>query len=127
MNKICRRFEQEFDGYISKHNSKIKFDYTIMKNDSAEYTTTQFKAIKKLYEDYNKRMQSYTIFAQNERVDKYDAFTELSEMNAEYHVTSYVRMNRHCATSYWICAIRKVHQNDLPGTCAVQKSYIIFY
>ena len=84
MNKICRRFEQEFDGYISKHNSKIKFDYTIMKNDSAEYTTTQFKAIKKLYEDYNKRMQSYTIFAQNEKVDKYDAFTELSEMNAEF-------------------------------------------
>ena len=55
-----------------------------MKNDSAEYTTTQFKAIKKLYEDYNKRMQSYTIFAQNEKVDKYDAFTELSEMNAEF-------------------------------------------
>ena len=34
MNKICRRFEQEFDGYIRKHTSKIKFDYTIMKNPS---------------------------------------------------------------------------------------------
>ena len=46
MNKICRRFEQEFDGYISKHNSKIKFDYTIMKNDSAEYTTHSLKQLK---------------------------------------------------------------------------------
>lgn len=84
MNKICRRFEQEFDGYIRKHTSKIKFDYTIMKNPSEEYTTTQFKAIKKLYEDYNKKMQSYAVFAQSEKIDKYDAFTELSEMNAEF-------------------------------------------
>lgn len=36
MNKICKRFEQEFDGYIRKHNSKIKFDYTIMKNASED-------------------------------------------------------------------------------------------
>lgn len=84
MNKICKRFEQEFDGYIRKHNSKIKFDYTIMKNASEDYTTTQYKAIKKLYEDYNKKMQSYTVFAQSEKIDKYDAFTELSEMNAEF-------------------------------------------
>ena len=84
MNKICRRFEQEFDGYIRKHNSKIKFDYTIMKNASENYTTTQYKAIKKLYEDYNKKMQSYTVFAQSEKIDKYDAFTELSEMNTEF-------------------------------------------
>ena len=84
MNKICRRFEQEFDGYIRKHTSKIKFDYTIMKNPSEEYTTTQFKAIKKLYEDYNKKMQSYAVFAQSEKIDKYDAFTELSEMNTEF-------------------------------------------
>ena len=73
MNKICKRFEQEFDGYIRKHNSKIKFDYTIMKNASEDYTTTQYRAIKKLYEDYNKKMQSYTVFAQSEKIDKYDA------------------------------------------------------
>lgn len=84
MNKICKRFEQEFDGYIRKHNSKIKFDYTIMKNASEDYTTTQYRAIKKLYEDYNKKMQSYTVFAQSEKIDKYDAFTELSEMNTEF-------------------------------------------
>ena len=84
MNKICKRFEQEFDGYIRKHNSKIKFDYTIMKNASDDYTTTQYRAIKKLYEDYNKKMQSYTVFVQSEKIDKYDAFTELSEMNTEF-------------------------------------------
>lgn len=83
MNKICRRFEQEFDGYISKHNSKTHFDYEIMKSD-AYYTTTQYAAIKKLYEDFNKRLQSYAIFADCERVDKGDTFTTLSIMNEEF-------------------------------------------
>lgn len=83
MNKICRRFEQEFDGYIGKHNAKTYFDYTIMKSD-AEYTTTQYTAIKKLYEDFNKRLQSYAIFADYERVDKGDTFNTLSIMNDEF-------------------------------------------
>ena len=34
MNKICRRFEDEFDGYIGKHNAAVKFDYTIMRSDA---------------------------------------------------------------------------------------------
>lgn len=29
MNKICRRFEREFDGYLGRHNSATEFDYTM--------------------------------------------------------------------------------------------------
>lgn len=83
MNKICRRFEEEFDGYIGKHNSAIKFNYTIMKS-GADYTPSQFKAIKKLYEDYNKRLQSYAVFVDYERIDKCDSYMELSAMNDEF-------------------------------------------
>ena len=83
MNKICRRFEQEFDGYIGKNKFKEKFDYTIMKSDT-EYTTTQYKAIEKLYADFNKRIQNYAIFADYERIDEFDSTSELVTMNQEF-------------------------------------------
>lgn len=83
MNKICRRFEDEFDGYIGKHNAAVKFDYTIMRSN-ADYSNSQFNAIKKLYEDFNKRLRNYAIFADYERVDECDSFKELSIMNEEF-------------------------------------------
>lgn len=83
MNKICRRFEQEFDGHIGRHNASVKFDYTIMKSGN-EYSTSQFYAIKRLYEDYNKRLQNYMIFADYERVDECDSIFEISTMNSDF-------------------------------------------
>ena len=83
MNKICRIFEDEFDGFVGKAAKKSSFDYTIMTSD-AEYTARQYSAVKKLYEDYNRRVVNYTIYAGYERVDKYDASAELSAMNEEF-------------------------------------------
>lgn len=83
MNKICRRFEREFDGYLGRHNSATEFDYTIMKS-GAEYTRSQYNAILKLYEDYNKRLRSYVVFTNYERVDEYDTFSRMSEMRSEF-------------------------------------------
>lgn len=83
MNRICRKFEEAFDGYIGKHNSAVKFDYTIMRSD-AEYTPRQYSSIKKLYDDYNRRLMSYSVFADYERIDEYDAFSTLSMMNSEF-------------------------------------------
>lgn len=83
MNKICRRFEDAFDGHIGKHNSSVKFDYRIMRNDT-EYTSRQYGAIKRLYEEYNKRLSSYAVFSDNERIDEYDSFATLSMMNEEF-------------------------------------------
>lgn len=100
MNKICRRFEDEFDGYIRKHNASVQFDYTIMKSD-AEYSATQFKSIKKLYEEFNKRLQSYAIFADYERVDECDSYAELSIMNEEFRK----ECNMVCQNSSSLCNI----------------------
>ena len=88
MNKICWRFEDEFDGHIGKHNSAIKFDYTIMRSNE-EYTTKQFNSIKRLYDDYNKRLASYAIFADYERIDDCDSFIALSVMNDEFRKECY--------------------------------------
>lgn len=100
MNKICRRFEDEFDGYIGKHNAAIKFDYTIMRSD-AEYTPKQFSSIKKLYEDYNKRLVSYAVFADYERVDECDSYATLAMMNEEFRK----ECNKICPNSYALCNI----------------------
>lgn len=83
MNRICRRFEQEFDGYLGRHNADTKFDYTIMKSDT-EYSRSQYNAIMKLYENYNKRLQNYVVFADYERVDEYDTFARMLEMRNEF-------------------------------------------
>lgn len=83
MNKICRLFEQEFDGYIGRHNAITNFDYSIMRSN-VEYTAKQYSAIKKLYMEYNKRLNSYAIFADYERVDECDSFMTLSVMNDDF-------------------------------------------
>lgn len=83
MNKICHKFEEEFDGYISKYNAATRFDYSIMRSD-ADYSKSQFKAIKRLYENYNKKLRNYAVFANYERVDECDSLKEMSIMNDEF-------------------------------------------
>ena len=83
MNKICRRFEDTFDGFIGKRSAVTKFDYRIMRN-TAEYSQSQFNAIKRLYEDYNKRLNSYAVFTSYERIDECDSYAALSMMNDEF-------------------------------------------
>lgn len=83
MNKICRRFEAEFDGYVGRHIADVRFDYTIMKS-GAVYSRTQFNAIARLCDGYNKRLRNYVVFANCERVDEYETFSRMQEMRAEF-------------------------------------------
>lgn len=100
MNKICRRFEDEFDGYIGKHNATTKFDYTIMRSN-AEYTPKQFSAIKKLYENYNKRLVNYAVFTDYERIDEYESWSEFTIMNEEF----LKECSKICPNKYALCNI----------------------
>ena len=100
MNRICRRFEEEFDGYVGRHNEVVKFDYTVMKSD-AEYTPRQYNAIRHLYDDYNKRLVNYAVFADYERIDECDAFMAHSIMNEEFRE----ECNKICPNSYSLCNI----------------------
>lgn len=83
MNRICRMIENEFDGYLGRHNAVTRFDYTILKSD-AEYTQSQYNAVLKLYETYNRRLKNYAVFASYERVDEYESFSRMEEMRAEF-------------------------------------------
>lgn len=110
MNKICRRFEQEFDGYIRRFNSKIDFDYTFMLSD-AEYTDKQKRIIKQLYDDYNKRIKSYSIFSKYERVNELESFIALNDMNDDFR--------RECDE---VCPDRKALCNIILDICYQRSS-----
>lgn len=100
MNRICRRFEREFDGYLGRHNVDTDFDYTIMKS-GVEYSRTQYNSILKLYENYNKRLRNYAVFANYERVDEYDAFSQMLEMRNEFMQ----ECTRICQNRFALCDI----------------------
>lgn len=100
MNRICRRFESEFDGYLGRHNADVEFDYTVMKS-GAEYSKSQYNAIVKLYESYNKRLRSYAVFANYERVDEYDTFSRMLEMKNEF----VQECTRVCQNRFALCDI----------------------
>lgn len=83
MNKICKRFEQEFDGHIGRHNSETSFDYTIMKSDTP-YMQSQYNTILRLYTEYNKRLQSYTVLSDYERTPNSESSITLSIINDDF-------------------------------------------
>lgn len=83
MNRICRKIEQMFDGYLGKKNRSAAFDYTILKS-GAEYTQHQFNLIKRLYDNYCGRVASYAMFADREKMDKAEAAASLSALRDEF-------------------------------------------
>ena len=83
MNKICRKFEDAFDGFVGRASRESGFDYTIMKSGSA-YTYNQKLAIQRLYDEFNQRMRSYAIFSKLERVDSDDAASTAYGLREEF-------------------------------------------
>ena len=82
MNRICREFEKAFDGYVWR-KPQNKFDYTILKS-GAEYSVRQYRAIMNYYEEYNKRLGSYSMFAEYERIDPEVRAATIYEMNEDF-------------------------------------------
>ena len=100
MNKICRRIEHEFDGFVSKYSSDLKFDYRIM-NSGVSYSKYMFYDIKNLYNDYNNRLQQYTIFSSYERQSEDERINALRVINQQFIVDC----SRVCSNSEQLCEI----------------------
>lgn len=100
MNKICLRFEDEFDNYFLKNIPEDEFDYTIMKSGQ-EYTVTQYNAIAKLYEQYTKRLQEYMQFSKRERIDEDESATKRSLMVRDFKI----ECERACSNVSQLCDI----------------------
>ena len=110
MNKICRRFENEFDGHLRKHNSTVKFDYSIMKSETP-YPASIFYSVKKIYNEYNHRLQAYKVFADYEKLDKNETSVELSVLNEQFR--------KECAR---ICPDEKMLCNIILDICYSKNS-----
>lgn len=83
MNRICKKIEKVFDGYISKAENADSFNLELLKSNH-EYTSSQFNMIRDTYNEYNKTLKSYAIFAGYERIDKDDFAFNISAMKSEY-------------------------------------------
>ena len=83
MNRICRRFEAEFDHIMSVRPDAVPFDYTILKS-GAEYKQPQYYQILKLYKSYMERLREYAVYSRCERVDLDEVFQSMNQMRYEF-------------------------------------------
>lgn len=83
MNKICRRFEEEFDHYLKVHNQNTEFDYRVLKS-GAEYSKAMYKSIGQIFSEYSKRLRSFAVASNYERMDEYEAFYILQQIKDEF-------------------------------------------
>lgn len=105
MNRICKRFEKEFDGFVGRASKESEFDYSIMKSD-AEYSSSNFYSVKKLYNEFNSKIQQYSIFASYERQDS-------DEYNSNFNIMQ-EQFKRDC---FDICPDEKKLCNILLDMC----------
>lgn len=66
-NRICRRVEAEFDGYLSKNKPSKSLDPVVFKSGH-EYTPKQYYAVRKIYTEYIKAAQDYKKKENRERI-----------------------------------------------------------
>ena len=83
MNRICMMFEDEFDNYFLKNVQDDAFDYTVMQSGQ-EYTTSQYNAVEKIYEQYSRRVRDYMQVCRSERIDDDEAAAHRSMMVREF-------------------------------------------
>lgn len=88
INRICKKVEDRFDGYVTKRAESEPFDYSIMKN-GAEYSKQQYSAIERLFKEYNTRFSEYAVFASRERVDTYEVLSRIYMMRDEFRAACY--------------------------------------
>lgn len=85
INKICWRFENEFDCYLSKHAHNLDFDYSIMKSETP-YSQNHKREITKLYKEYLKDTIDFSIQSNMRRIRKEESAIQLRAKNAQFRV-----------------------------------------
>ena len=98
INRICRRFEAEFDGVLMM-NQSVGFDYSILKSD-ADYSQSQYYEVMKLYSEYNKRLDDHATLTRRARADANDVIFYYN-LKREFAVAC----ARVCSNSKQLCNI----------------------
>jgi hypothetical protein len=83
MNRICRKVEERFDGYLRRPGSGGAFDYELLKS-GAEYTKSQYRSIQQLYKSYNRRIAGLITFSGYERIDDDEVAALKADMRDEF-------------------------------------------
>lgn len=80
VNRICRLFEQEFDGYVKNNPPEVPFDYTKLKK-GIKYSNSMYYKIRKICLDYNKWLKAISIKKAKERIDEFDSYLMFMNKN----------------------------------------------
>lgn len=64
MNKICHKFEEEFDGYFSKKENKTNFDHQILKSN-VDYEKKQYNKVNKVQLEYKEQVKKFFMDRRN--------------------------------------------------------------
>ena len=83
MNKICRRIEEEFDGYVGRYSDDAEFDPAIMKGD-AEYNQYQYYAMKNLYGEYTSKQRRFVMYAKTNSMDDDETVASMNALFSEF-------------------------------------------
>jgi hypothetical protein len=100
MNKICRRFEEAFDGFLGSVSDSQDFDYTIYKSGTP-YTQRQYLAIKALFGEYNNRLKNFKVLVSSNSVDKDEQAERIDHMQSEFRRECYEQ----CSNEKALCDI----------------------
>lgn len=89
VNRICRIFEREFDGYLSQKYEQPSFDYTIMKSNVG-YTKSVYSEISNIFKKYQDLIDKYQKESRKQKSDsdfdmaeKYHRFAEMFRIECE--------------------------------------------
>ena len=82
MNRICRIFESEFDGYLSRMETDKTFDYSVLKS-GYDYPDSMYYKIKALFDAYVRRCRRFKVECVYENTDPFDRTATLDMMQEE--------------------------------------------
>lgn len=89
MNRICRKFEEAYDGFVGRVSASSEFDTTLYKSN-AVYKQHRYYTVKRLYEEYSRRLKEYMAYANSNSVDQDEVFV--------FNHSIYDEFRRECAT-----------------------------
>ena len=100
MNRICRRFEEEFDAYFTHNKIKEEFDHSFMKS-GVEYSPSQYYSVSRLYDQYQQKLRDFMQLSKSVRVDEDEAATRHSVMIRDFRIDCW----KVCSNASMMCDI----------------------
>ena len=110
LNRICRRFEAEFDGYFAKDGTKTDFDYKVLGGNS-EYSAYLYGKVYDLYCRYNDGISRLAIKFNSEKESADDRIAKKHRLISAF--------SRECDI---ICPNRQVLRDILLDMCYKNES-----